>query len=492
MKLHAQSTDPYNINNNHNGAESVQSVHSIHSHQSSALSVAFELNPIEESVLLIKPHATAHVRDIEKYLVNEGFYIGKSRPINMPRFLWADFYRQYENETWFDSLCQAMAEDQIIAYILYRTDCVNHLRKCVGATDPAIAAETNPNCLRAIYGIDIIRNGFHCSKTEENVIKERAELFFQDVDSNNHHHHNNSNNKQDELNRIFVIIKPNAAKYYGDNIRTHLVGNGFEIVREKVVHFNEIIYQNLAIDISSQYFDASVKYLASDQIIVMIVEKMNGYQDIEKIVGHRDPAIAIQQQADSIRAIYGRDIVQNAIEISLNKEMYAQNREIFFDDHHDPKKLKKKRSHRNKKQNGHKNKKEKCLLIIKPHISNADINSIQQILIKSEFEILSQRHSNLPYDAFVAAFENDHQIDPNIFDTICNEWSSGEITIFIVSKINAFQSIETLVGPDDPEIARSEAPSSIRARFGQDRIRNCCWYSQNAQQYHDKLQHFEY
>ena len=111
-------------------------------------------------------------------------------------------------------------------------------------------------------------------------------------------------------------------------------------------------------------------------------------------------------------------------------------------------------------------------------------------MIRAEFEILSEKKKNLPYDAFIDAFENDE--DPNIIDNICQEWSSGEITIFIVSKLNVWKSINTFIGPDDPEIARSEAPQSIRALFGQDRIRNCCWYSANINQYNDKIDHFDY
>eukprot|EP00483_Globobulimina_turgida_P013192 UN13216 len=126
--------------------------------------------------------------------------------------------------------------------------------------------------------------------------------------------------------------------------------------------------------------------------------------------------------------------------------------------------------------------------MIKPHINSKNVNYIRQMLINLEFEIMSEKHINLPYDAFIDAFEKDYV--SNDLDTICREWSSGEITIFILSKLNAFKTIKTLVGPDDPEIARSEAPNSIRATFGIDRIKNCCWYSSNQKQYSHKLQHF--
>lgn len=332
------------------------------------------------------------------------------------------------------------------------------------------------------------------------MIKERSELFFEDTDTIGWDTHSMASRAR-ELDRIFVIIKPNEAKEYGDNIRTHLVGNGYEIVKEKVVHFNEIIYGNLALDVPNEYFDASVKYLATDQIIVMILEKVNGYEDIAEIVGHCDPRTAQQQQPDSIRAIYGKNVVENAIDVSLSKEQYFQNKEIFFDDEvisdsrsYKQLKIKQKQQRQQEERirNTSPNKKEKCLLVLKPHIHAQHVNEIKKMLIQSDFAIISQRHLNLPYDAFVDAFEKDGDYDANMFDAVCHEFSSGEITIFTLSKLNVYQSIRTLVGPDDPEIARSEAPSSIRARFGQDRIRNCCWYSRNSEEYKAKLEHFEY
>ena len=133
------------------------------------LSASFELNPIEETIFIIKPHLTKCAREIEGILLDKGFFIGKSRRLNMPKIVWTDFYSKYEDKPWFNKLCEAMAEDQIRSYILYRVDAINYLKKLIGPTDPNQARITAPYSLRANpnYGKDMIRNGFHCSDNEE-------------------------------------------------------------------------------------------------------------------------------------------------------------------------------------------------------------------------------------------------------------------------------------------------------------------------------------
>jgi len=215
----------------------------------------------------------------------------------------------------------------------------------------------------------------------------------------------------------------------------------------------------------------------------MIIQKKNGYEEIEEVIGHRDPKIALQREPDSIRAIYGQNIIQNAIDCSLNYDAYIENRKIFFDDEDD-----------NDLFGNHEMEieqhEDECLLILKPHILKQHIKFIKEILIKNDFEILAERRTTLTYDVSFQIFGDEADIHQSYYDSICTEWSSGDITLFILSKMNAYEDLETVVGSDDPEIARSEAPSSIRAKFGQDRIRNCCWYSPNARQYNLKKKYF--
>ena len=67
-----------------------------------------------------------------------------------------------------------MCSGPSLMLVLSKRDAVNNWRNLIGPVDPAEAQEIAPNCLRAIFGKDILQNGLHgCSSRErvEGLIK---------------------------------------------------------------------------------------------------------------------------------------------------------------------------------------------------------------------------------------------------------------------------------------------------------------------------------
>ena len=62
--------------------------------------------------------------------------------------------------------------------LLQRDDAVPHLRKVIGATDPA---EADAGTVRALYAESKERNAIHASDSDENAAIEGA-FFFADCD----------------------------------------------------------------------------------------------------------------------------------------------------------------------------------------------------------------------------------------------------------------------------------------------------------------------
>jgi nucleoside diphosphate kinase len=52
--------------------------------------------------------------------------------------------------------------------------------------------------------------------------------------------------------------------------------------------------------------------------------------------------------------------------------------------------------------------------------------------------------------------------------------ASGALVAMEIVSANAVAAWLALLGPDDPEVARKTVPSSIRARFGTDLVKNAC------------------
>lgn len=65
----------------------------------------------------------------------------------------------------------------IIACEIRQEDAVNRLRKFCGPHDPMEARQYTPTSMRAQFGIDKIRNGFHCTDLPEDGLLE-CEYFF--------------------------------------------------------------------------------------------------------------------------------------------------------------------------------------------------------------------------------------------------------------------------------------------------------------------------
>ena len=474
---------------------------------------SFDFETIQETLLLIKPDTVEHHEDVERILMEQGFYTQNVMEVRKSKKEWRQFYVALDGNPWFDQFCEWMASDTVMAYCLYRVNAINHLFDLVGPSDPKEAKANAPGSLRARYGINRMRNGFHCCWDEENVQKEKRLLFPlpgvwpQSVPRD----------------RLLVIIKPKAAQVACDRIRAHLAGNGFDILLEREAYFQQQIYKKLELDVGQQHYAQSVMYIATGPIAVLVVEKVNGFGDIADVVGHRDPQIARQVNPESIRAIYGRSAVENAIEVSLNEMEYRQNLDVFFVDdkasgspsspeadgpngHHHLQQF----SDTMMMPNGgyddeHRlsvmqqrntmlvSQRQHVLLMVKPHINEErKLPTLLRILHEAAFEIVTRNEERTyPAQLFMTAFEN--EVDANIVEANCEEWSSGAVNVLELKRSDArdpFACLRDIVGPADPEIARSEAPSSIRARLGQDRIRNCCWYSSNVQQYRQKRRLF--
>lgn len=52
------------------------------------------------------------------------------------------------------------------------------LRSIIGPNDPDLAKETDPESLTALYGTDLILNGFYSSSTNNDALKFIFELSF--------------------------------------------------------------------------------------------------------------------------------------------------------------------------------------------------------------------------------------------------------------------------------------------------------------------------
>lgn len=126
------------------------------------------------TLAIIKPDAVEgrKVGRIVAKLEEEGFRIRAAKFLQLDDEQAGEFYAVHRDKPFYEPLKRFMTSGPVLGLALEREDAVAHLRKVIGATDPAEAA---PGTIRALYAETKERNAIHASDSEDTA---RWELCF--------------------------------------------------------------------------------------------------------------------------------------------------------------------------------------------------------------------------------------------------------------------------------------------------------------------------
>lgn len=112
------------------------------------------------------------------------------------------------------------------------------------------------------------------------------------------------------------------------------------------------------------------------------------------------------------------------------------------------------------------------LVLIKPHIQReGNTGKVIDMILSAGFEISAMELFNLSRPVVEEFYDVYKGVLPEYLPLIEN-LSNGPVIALEVRQANAVAAFRELCGPHDPEIARHLRPDTIRAKFGQDRVRN--------------------
>ncbi|HXG97135.1 MAG TPA: nucleoside-diphosphate kinase [Gemmatimonadales bacterium] len=128
------------------------------------------------TLAIIKPDAVAarHTGKIIAHLEAEGFQIRDAQMVFLTVARAESFYEVHRDRPFFRPLVAFMTSGPALALALERNDAVTHLRKVIGATDPA---QAEPGTIRRLYAQSKERNAIHASDSPENAAREVAFFF---------------------------------------------------------------------------------------------------------------------------------------------------------------------------------------------------------------------------------------------------------------------------------------------------------------------------
>ncbi len=132
-----------------------------------------------------------------------------------------------------------------------------------------------------------------------------------------------------ERERTFAILKPGVLqRRLAGEIIARIEKNGFRIVGMKLIKITNIIAeQHYREHQNKSFFDGLKKYITSEPVVVMVLERTSAVSALRKLCGATDPGEA---EAGTIRGDYGVIINRNIIHASDSEESAEREIEIFF------------------------------------------------------------------------------------------------------------------------------------------------------------------
>ena len=125
---------------------------------------------------IIKPDAVSSGKagKVLAHLEGAGFKVRATRMTRLTRSQAEAFYEVHRGRPFYESLVAFMTSGPCIPMALERDDAVAHMRKVIGATDPA---QAEPGTVRKLFAESKERNAIHASDSPENAAREIAFFF---------------------------------------------------------------------------------------------------------------------------------------------------------------------------------------------------------------------------------------------------------------------------------------------------------------------------
>lgn len=263
----------------------------------------------EKTLALIKPDAVSKAGEIIEMINKSGFTITKLRMMTLSRKEATDFHVDHHSRPFYNELIQFITSGPVIAMEILRDDAICEWKRLLGPANSGLSRSDAPGSVRALFGTDGIRNAAHGPDTFASAARE-MELFFPSSGGCG------PANTAKFTNCTCCIIKPHA-------ISEGLLGKILIAIRDacfemsaiqmfKMDQANVEEFYEVYKGVVSEYSDM-VTELCSGPCVAIEIQQSNPTKTFREFCGPADPEIARHLRPDTLRAIFGKTKVQNAV-----------------------------------------------------------------------------------------------------------------------------------------------------------------------------------
>ena len=135
---------------------------------------------MERTLSIIKPDATTRniTGKVNTMIEDAGLKIVAQKRIWLSESQAEEFYIEHKDKAFFASLVEFMTSAPIVVQVLEGENAIEHYRKIMGATNPAVAEE---GTIRKTFALSIDKNTVHGSDSPESAQRE-INFFFSRVE----------------------------------------------------------------------------------------------------------------------------------------------------------------------------------------------------------------------------------------------------------------------------------------------------------------------
>ncbi|KAM7178119.1 nucleoside diphosphate kinase homolog 7 isoform 3-T3 [Macrochelys suwanniensis] len=263
----------------------------------------------ERTLALVKPDAVPKIGELIDIIINAGFTITKAKMMVLSRKEAMDLHVDHQSKPFYNELLLFIASGPTVAMEILGDDAVSEWKKLLGPANSGVARSDALGSIRAMFGTDGIRNAAHGPDSFASAARE-LELFFPSSGGRG------PANSAKFTNCTCCIIKPHAVNegLTGKIIKAILDG-GFEISalqlfnmeRANVEEFYEI-YKGVVAEYAEM-----VTELCSGPCIALEIRQLDPQNVFRDFCGPSDPEIARHLRPGTLRAIFGKNKIQNAV-----------------------------------------------------------------------------------------------------------------------------------------------------------------------------------
>ncbi|KAM5273612.1 thioredoxin domain-containing protein 3 [Ctenodactylus gundi] len=251
---------------------------------------------LERTLALLRPDLLPEKQDdVLNIINNEGFKILMRRQLVLTEEAAKILCKEYENESYFETLIEKMASNPSLALVLLRDDGLQHWKELLGPSTTEQVSEYSPESLCSRFAMGTLPvNQLYGSDSAEDAERDIRYFFPPE--------------------RTLAVIKPHVTRKQREEILKSIKQEGFDVTLGKDVTLTPELIQKIYYQITTKHFYRDLlEMLAEGPSLVLVLTKWNAIAEWRRLMGPVNPEEARLLSPDSIRAQFGISVLRNAV-----------------------------------------------------------------------------------------------------------------------------------------------------------------------------------